>query len=232
MVYSPKHLLFAGAILLAAAPTVPGATVTGIVKDTTGKPIENARIDHTGKRVVVAETSLAVKPSPDEIRTDSEGKFRVTTDVPAIVIRNPGYESQRVRIAGDAQLEITLQRIQSTSRCKLSPAPAFKTKDANDVDYTAKWFYIETKDGPQGIISGSGPMYSWGAPDDRQVWTSVEYTEIMFDNGIVDASGHSADGKYWRRRGIFGAAAQYYNQTRETAEQLDCVMDRIPIKLQ
>ncbi len=180
----------------------------------------------------MAPTSLAVKPSPDEIRTDSEGKFRVVTDVPAIVIRNPGYESQRVRIAGDGQLEITLQRIRSTSRCKLSAPPAFKTKNANDVDYTAKWFYIETKDGPQGIISGSGPMYSWGAPDDRQVWTSVEYAEIMLDNGVVDASGHSADGKYWRSRSIFGAAAQYYNQARETAEQLDCVMDRIPIKVQ
>ena len=225
-------MLFAGAILLTAAPTASVTTITGIVKDATGKPIENARIDHIGQRVVVASTSLAVKPSPDEIRTDSEGKFRVVTDVPAIVIRIPGYESQRVRIAGDGQLEITLQRIRSTSRCKLSAPPAFKTKDANDVDYTAKWFYIETKDGPQGIISGSGPMYSWGAPDDRQVWTSVEYAEIMLDNGVVDASGHTADGKYWRSRGIFGAAAQYYNQTRDNAEQLDCVMDRVPIKVQ
>ena len=224
--------LFAGAILLAAVPAAPGATVTGIVKDATGKPIENARIDHTGKEVFVAPTSVAWKPSPYEIGTDAEGKFRVVTDVPAIVVRNPGYESQRVRITGDAQLEITLQRIRSTSRCKLPAPPAFKTKDANDVDYTAKWFYIQTKGGPQGIISGSGPTYSGGAPDDEQVWTSVEYAEIMLDSGVVDASGHSADGKYWRSRSIFGAAAQYYNQTRENAEKLDCVMDRVPIKLQ
>ena len=157
--FADAHV-FAGAILLAAAPTAPGATVTGIVKDATGKPIENARVDHTGKRVVVAPASVALKPSPDETRTDAEGKFRVVTDVPAIVVRNPGYESQRVPITGDLQLEITLQRIRSTSRCKLSAPPAFKTNDANDVDYTAKWFVIETKDGPQGIISGSGPMYS------------------------------------------------------------------------
>jgi hypothetical protein len=217
MVHSPMLVLFAGAILLAAA----GATVTGIVRDAIGKPIENARIDHTGKRVVVAPTSLAVKPSPDEIRTDAEGKFRVLTDVPAIVVRNPGYESQRVRITGDVQLETTLLRIRSSSRCKLAAPPAFKTKDANDVDYTAKWFCIETKDGLQGIISGTGPMYSWGAPDDVKVWTSVEYAEIMLDNGVVDASGHSADGKYWRSRSIVGTAAQYYDQTRETSEQLD-----------
>jgi hypothetical protein len=109
--------------------------------------------------------------------------------------------------------------------------PAFETKDANDIDYTATWFYIQTKEGPQGIISGSGPMYSWGAPSDDQVWTSLEYTEFMYENGVVDASGHSANGKYWRSRSIFGAAAQYYNQTRETAEQLDCVMDRVPMKI-
>ena len=54
----------------------------------------------------------------------------------------------------------------------------------------------------------------------------------MEGNGIIDASGHSADGKYWRLRSIFGAAAQYYNQTRENAEQLDCVMDRVSIRFQ
>jgi hypothetical protein len=164
----------------------------------------------------------------DETRTDSKGLFPIVTDVPAFVIRKPGYESQRVRVTGDAQLQITLRRIQTTSRCKLSDPPSFKTKDANDIDYQAKWFYIEAKDGPQGIISGFGPTYSLGAPDNQKVWTSVEYTEYMDEKGVIDASGHSADGKYWRLRTIFGAASQYYNQTRETAEQLDCVMDHVP----
>jgi hypothetical protein len=53
----------------------------------------------------------------------------------------------------------------------------------------------------------------------------------MYENGVIDACGHSADGKYWRSRSTFGASAQYYNQTRETAEQLDCVMDRVPMPL-
>ena len=106
--------------------------------------------------------------------------------------------------------------------------PAFKSKDANDIDYTAKWFYVETTDGPEGIISGSRPMYSWGAPDNQKVWTSVEYMELMDENGVIDASGRSADGTYWRLWITFGAAAQYYKQTRETAEQLDSVMDQMP----
>lgn len=220
----------ASAILVVAVPTASGAIVTGIVRDTSGKPLENARVDHTGKRFVVNSNDRMVKPTPDETRTDSEGHFRVVTEAPAIVIRKPGYVSQRVPINGDAQLEITLPRIESTSRCKLSVLPVFKTKEANDIDYSATWFYVETKNGPQGIISGRGPSYSWGAPGNDQVWRSVQYAEIMYENGIIDASGHSPDGKYWRLRSIFGAASQYYNQDRETAEQLDCVMDRIPLE--
>ena len=44
---------------------------------------------------------------------------------------------------------------------------------------------------------------------------------MMFEGGVVDAAGHSAAGKYWRSRTIFGKAAQYYEQSRETAEQLE-----------
>jgi hypothetical protein len=222
--------VLAVAMLLAAAPTANTATIAGIVTEASGKPLENVRIDHTGKRmVIVIASDLAIEPSPDEIRTDAEGHFRVVTDAPAIVVRKPGYESQRLRITGDAQVQVTLQRITSTSRCALSNPPAFKANKANDIDYTATWFYIKTKNGPAGIISGSGGNYSWGAPSDKDVWHSVEYVEIMYENGIVDASGHSEDGKYWRQRGIFGKAAQYFGQSREIAEQLDCVMDRVPI---
>lgn len=217
-------------MLIAAQSSALGATIAGTVGDATGRPLADVRIDHIGKLVVVVPVDVAVKPSPDDVRTDSEGHFHVVTNVPAIVIRKPGYESQRVQISGDAELQITLMRIRSTSRCKLAVQPAFKAKDANDVDYTAKWFYIKTKQGSQGIISGSGPTYSLGAPNERQVWSSIEYSEFMRENGVIDAAGHSADGKYWRSLSIFGAAAQYFNQTRETAEQLDCVMDHVPIK--
>ena len=39
----------------------------------------------------------------------------------------------------------------------------------------------------------------------------------------------SASGKYWRIKSIFSSAAQYFGQTREIAEKLDCVMDGISI---
>jgi len=217
----------AAATLLLAVPIAAalGASISGSVNDTSGNPVDNVRIDHTGARVVVTPPNI---PAADGIRTDDKGHFHVVTNGPAIVVRKPGYVSQRLRVTGDAELQITLVRIRSTSLCKLVEQPIFKTKDANDVDYAAKWYYVETVSGPQGIISGRGPSYSWGAPDDLKVWASLEYTEFMDENGVIDASGRSADGTYWRMRTIFGAAAQYYRQTRETADQLDCVMDQIP----
>jgi hypothetical protein len=209
-----------------AAQPLAAATISGTVVDASGHPVNDVRIDHTGKVVVVPRPDMKVDPSPDEIRTDVQGRFRATTDRPAIVVRKPGYISQRLVITGDAQVKISLQRIAAKFQCKQSSPLDIKRRAANDSEYTATWFYIETKDGPQGVISGSGPMYSWGAPGDFHVWRSKEYTEVMYESGIIDAWGHEEDGKYWRSRSIFGAAAQYYNVTRETAEQLDCVMER------
>ena len=221
------YALFA---LTANVQTVLGATIEGSVTDALGKPLENSRIDHVGKGPVVNTGDPTVKPAPGEVRTDSAGHFKVSTDVPAFVVRKAGYESQRVRVSGDAHLKIELQRIKTTSRCELSSPPTFKTKESNDIDYVATWFYIKTKDGPRGIISGTGPMYSWGAPSDSDVWNSFEYSEFSYDSGVIDAAGHSEDGEYWRFRGIFGTAAHYTKQTRENARQLDCVMDRVPIQ--
>jgi hypothetical protein len=212
-------------LFLAAQPAI-AAILSGTVTDSSGKPIKDARIDHTGRMVVVPPTGSAVEPSPDEAHTDAEGRFRAATFKSAVVIRKPGYISQRLLITGDAQVQITLKRIEPESKCKHSPPLDVKKKKANDIDYTATWSSVETKDGPQGIISGSGAMYSFGAPSDAHVWTSLEYAEVMYESGMIDASGHSADGKYWRSRSVFGAAAQYYNVNRETADQLDCVMER------
>jgi len=205
-----------------------GVEVSGTVIDVAGRPIKDARVDHTRKPVVVPPSRLGLAPSPDETRTDADGHFRVVTGVPAIVIRKPGYTSQRVLITENTIVRITLRDIDAKPRCNQSPPPEVKTLKANDADYTATWYYIETKEGRKGVIAGTGLSYSVGAPSDSEVWTSAEYAEEMYDNGIIDASGHSSDGKYWRSRSYFQAAAQYYDVDQKTAELLNCVMDRHP----
>ncbi len=212
--------------MLLIAQTLGASTISGTVTDASGNPIKDARIDHTGKAVVVPSPDLKVAPSSDEIRTDADGHFRVTTNAAAIVVRKPGYVSQRLLVTGDAHVEIVLQRIIAVSRCTQSSPPNVKRKAANDVDYAATLFTIETKDGPRAILSGRGPMYSWGAPLDSYVWKSIEYAEVMYPTGMIDAWGQSKDGTYWRSRSVFGASARYDEVSREAAEQLDCVMER------
>jgi len=205
------------------------ATISGTVVDESGNPIKDARIDHIGKRVVVVASSVVVPPSSDEIRTDAEGHFKATTTKPAMIIRKAGYESQRVFVTGDAQLQITLHSIKPLT-CKVEHIPKVKTKQANDVDFTATWYYIKTKNGPRGILSGEGGTYSWGAPSDSDVWTSLDYFEVMYESGVVDARGHTADGKYWRSQSILGRSAQYFGVDQTTAEILDCIMNRVLVK--
>jgi hypothetical protein len=224
-----KWLAGTPGVVFILVASLQAATIEGTVADASGLPIENARIEHIGRMVVATSSRLAISPSADEIRTDASGRFKVTTKKPAFVVRKPGYQSIRVMVAGDAKVNITLASIKPTSRCRLKAIPSFKTKAANDVDYQATWCYIETAAGPQGFIVGTGPMYSFGAPHDSDVWTSLEYSEFVHDSGVIDASGRAADGTYWRMKGIFGSAAQYYGQTHEIAEQLDCLMDRVQV---
>ena len=214
--------------MCSVAQSATAAEISGIVTDVAGKPIKDARVDHTGKQVVVPPSSFGLAPSPDETRTDSDGHFRVVTAVPAIVIRKPGYTSQRVVITENTTVRITLRDVDTKPRCKQSAPPEVKTQKANDADYIATWYYVQTKEGRKGIIAGTGPFYSAGAPSDSNVWMSSDYAEVMYDDGIIDASGHSSDGKYWRSRSYFQAASQYYNVDQETAELRDCVMDRHP----
>ena len=203
-----------------------GATVSGIVVDASGKPIEGARIDHTGQLVVVG--------SPDGQsageRTNADGAFGVATTSRAIVIRKPGYESQRILVTQqDARVQITLRRMKPFPECKLK-IPRIKTRKFSGVDYAGTWTYADTKNGRKAFITGHGATYTLGAPSDRDVWGSTEYFEVMYENGIVDARGRAADGTYWRSQSILGAAALYYKVDRTAAEILDCIMDRAPLE--
>jgi hypothetical protein len=208
------------------APSSLAAIISGTVTDESGKPVRDARIDHIGARVVNSPPAYTDVSEP---RTDTKGYFKITTDTAAFVIRKPGYESSRIAVSGDAKVKISLQRIKP-STCKVEPFPEVKTKQMNDADYVETVLYIDTKDGPRGIRNGSGPSYSFGAPSDQVVARSLDYFEVMYESGVIDARGHTADGKYWRLQSRFGAAAHYYGVDRETAEILDCIMDRVLVK--
>jgi hypothetical protein len=103
-------------------------------------------------------------------------------------------------------------------------------KTSQDIDYASTAIGVKTKDGRAAIVCGNGPVWSLGVPDDSLVWDSVEYSESVTSDygGIVDASGKTKDGKYWRYRGIVGSSCSYSKVDRTTASVLDCLMGKTP----
>lgn len=102
-----------------------------------------------------------------------------------------------------------------------------------DIDYGARGYYVDTPQGPKGIRHGSGPMWSFGTPPDRDVWRSVKYEEVVHDVGgltIIDARGQLPNGDRWRYLGKFGESASYSDVDEATAEILDKFLDGACIK--
>jgi hypothetical protein len=203
------------------------STVSGMVADGAGNPIEAARIEHLGA-VLSPSRSGHKSESENWSVTDVNGRFQVTTNAPAIVIRKPGHTSQRLRVTGDQVLKVVLAPIDAP-QCNVHPVPHWSTKKVNDVDYSALLYTVKTSQGKREIIASRGPLYSTGEPSDRDVWTSLDYYEVMCQNGVIDARGHSSKGEFWRKKATLGAAAQYYGVNAASARELDCVMDAIQL---
>jgi hypothetical protein len=218
------------------AGLVAAQTVSGAVVDREGKPIAGVRIDHAGK----------------EFFTDAGGRFQLTTQSPAIVFRKVGYTSYFLRTLKAGELRIALepadarapQACSGRSRCEsiegwsavfCFPAVQGVTvgQPGRDVDYGFRSYFIDRPEGALGIGHGSGPLWSFGLPMDRDVWQSIEYRETVSTDGsglMVDARGRTAAGKLWRSLGRFGESASYYNLDSDSAKLLDRVLDGVCLR--
>jgi hypothetical protein len=209
--------------------------IVGIVADSDGKPVAEARIDHANDRRQAHQT-------------DSEGRFELDTDAPSVVISKAGFRSELVRTQDQAEVQVTLQRLtvkQTFPSCSNTiphvgidgwgarfefPVTSGITasRQGQDVDYGVRSYYVDTKSGPKGIRHGSGPMWSFGLPNDQGVWRSVKFQEIAYDfRGlmILDARGQLPNGDYWRYLGKFGESASYFDADQDTANVLDKFLD-------
>ena len=107
------------------------------------------------------------------------------------------------------------------------------SRQGQDIDYGARNYYVETKQGPKGIRHGSGPLWSFGTPLDQDVWRSVKYEEATYDVAglmIIDARGQLPNGNRWRNLGKFGESASYSNIDEATAKILDQFLDGACLK--
>ena len=206
--------------------------IEGTVLDQRGAPIADASIDDAARWAH---------------RTDSAGRFDIETKTPVFVIRKEGFQSERVRILDATMLRVTLRRLEekrslpvcseektlgitdrSTGLRFPKIANVRASRQGHDVDYSARNYYVKTPRGAKGILHGKGRSWSWGIPNDSEVWQSVEYTEVEYDQGgfgIIDARGKFANGNRWRYLGMLGESASYSDVDPESAKILDQVLD-------
>lgn len=209
--------------------------IAGVVVDPEGKPVVEARIDHTGDRFRA-------------FQTDSEGRFELDTRAPILVVRKAGFRSELVRTQDTTEARVTLQKLSGnrvfptcsnterydgidgwgTSFQFLKTSRVKASRQGQDIDYGVRYYYVGAKQGPKGIMHGSGPHWSVGTPLDRDVWRSVEYEEVAYDAGgrtIIDARGQLPNGNRWRYLGKFFESASYSDMDEATARILDQFLD-------
>jgi hypothetical protein len=216
------------------------AHIFGSVVDVEGKPVAGARVEHSNDHL-------------QDHETDSQGRFELDTRAPALVIRKIGFRSELVRAKEATEERVTLQRLSET---RVFPpcsdvgryqgidgwgasfvfpitAGVKASKQGQDVDYGQRNYYVETKQGPKGIMHGSGPLWSFGLPFDPDVWRSVRYEEVRYEVGgltIIDARGEFPNGRRWRSLGKFGESASYSDVDLATAKILDKLLDGACLK--
>jgi hypothetical protein len=215
--------------------------IVGKVVDSDGRAIAEAQIDHSNDRRHAHQA-------------DANGRFELTTQAPAIVVRKAGFQSELVRTQDATEIQVTLRKLTGTRAfpsCSgtgqyegingwgasfqfLKVPGVTASEQGQDIDYGARSYLIDTSQGPKGIRHGSGMMWSFGMPIDQDVWRSVKYEEISYDFGgfpVMDARGQFQSGNRWRYLGKFGESASYSDVDEVSAKALDQFLDGACIKL-
>jgi hypothetical protein len=210
------HAAFVGIVF--AGLGLAQLTLSGLVVDPRGRPVQGAVVDHPGDRV-------------RRVTTDSQGRFTVTIPFSGIVVWKAGYRSYFLRpTSRDTEVRAILEPVRETpALCQLTSLPPFEIVKSRDSDYTATHWGVATSQGKKWITCGEGPNWSSGRPVGALVWDSVEYSEVVlgFDGlEFTDARGKTKAGRYWRYRGQFGGSCSYHDADEETARKLDCLMER------
>ena len=210
--------------------------ISGVVTDSSGRPIAEASIEHT-------------VPPDKNILSDTFGRFDFTTRAPAVVIRKVGFDSAFVWNKNAESIRIVLNP--NAGALPTCPSkPPCKTisgwgstfcfpsidgvrvpKQSHDIDYGMQIFSIPSTN--VSIRHGSGDTWSFGVPDDEEVWGSVEYAEKTYMSSgalIVDARGKTEAAKFWRFLGRFGESASYSEADQKSAALLDQVLDGVCIR--
>jgi hypothetical protein len=232
------------AALAAAQTPFPGAEkwlqpneteITGSALDAAGKPVADAWIEDAmfqGREGVIP----------------ADGRFHFKTRVPAFVVRAFGYQGVYVKLPTTSPVRIVMKPIAerlaecgnlsscwskdvpNSRLCLLKTPGVEKGKPRRDIDYLQQFYHLSGHH-PKAVLShGSGPMWSYGVPNEADVWSSVEYSERTLQAGsgnVVDARGKKADGTLWRFVGELEETVEYETTNAASAELFDRMLDGV-----
>ena len=120
-----QPLLACGVALIALSTSYAADfLVTGSVLDSSGRPITDAIVAHVGRPEVLRTVRPPGEPQVEQLRSDKDGRFKVTVASPAIVIRKPGFVSERVMVPGDRDVRIVLRGIGPAAKCAVEVPPS------------------------------------------------------------------------------------------------------------
>jgi hypothetical protein len=218
--------------------SVTPVSLSGTVVDENGRPIPDVWVAHAGVGY-------------EQLKTDQLGRFRLRTQVPAVIFRKEGFVGEYYRLQQTAHVNVKLRRTSralpacaATSQCNslarwdsvfcFPNIPRIRVSSQTPGDYyKIRWFGIGESKSQTGIRHSAGTMSSLGVPSDPDVWSSVEYSETAYPYDfvqIVDARGRKADGKVWRFLGRSDETASYHDFSSSEAAVLDKVLDGVCIR--
>jgi hypothetical protein len=171
--------------------------VSFLVVDGSDRPMAGAEVCHTAKRIIFPKTG-------------ADGRIKIDTDAPRVVVRMEGYRSEVVPLrAGKAKVRVVLRRPALVPICRLAR------------ELHSGW--------PSQLRHGYGPNNGKIQPSNSAVWNAAEYTETNLElNGrpAIDAKSTSADGRRSRYFGNLSESITYDDVDADTAHQFDRIIER------
>jgi hypothetical protein len=191
-------------------------SIVGTVLDVDGKPISEARIDHSDN-------------PRERVTTDATGKFQIQTRAPALVIRKGGYRNQWLRTAHISEVSILrIHRwmggavlLSSSGGCeRRTPRKRYRLRsprlrNAESGNNPRKWTELELRSSINDRCLAIGTV-----PGDGVRHRPPNYDRCQRSN------------VRWKVRslGKFGESASYHDVTEADARLLDRVLDGVCIR--
>ena len=202
--------------------------INGQVKNSEGIALEKVRIITSNYNV---------------IKTNSEGKFKISSSSKYLFVQKSSYEQKLVKVENNSKLKIILGAdenrifLKDCSKnknkkvgqdIKFIVPKGFKSKKSKDIDYF-RFVIYEKKNKSEYIEGWSGPNADGLFPDSKFIkQTKKIITRSIYDKRGrigVDFSGKTKKGVHWRKISVFMDYINYKVGSEDMKNKFDYIIN-------